>query len=148
MKPKILIVEDNILTQSVLGALFEGIDCDIMQIMNGAEVIPYLEKNKVDSIILDLELPGMSGDKIYQTLKENPEWNKIPVIPFSAHASHRNPQDVVPDSLHKLPEIVSTTQKPHDKVDINLELVRRVSEGLQIQGISLPSKMTQFLNPK
>jgi two-component system alkaline phosphatase synthesis response regulator PhoP len=51
---------------------------------SGEEGLRAIEKDKPDLIILDLMLPGMSGTKICQRLKENAQTKNIPIIMVTA----------------------------------------------------------------
>jgi CheY-like chemotaxis protein len=89
---KIMMVEDNegdtVLAREAL-AFIES-DSELIHVCNGDEAFEYLndgEKLKPDIIILDLNLPGMSGVEILQILKSDPVTEKIPVIIFSTSGS-------------------------------------------------------------
>ncbi|WP_172840368.1 response regulator [Solemya pervernicosa gill symbiont] len=45
-----------------------------------------IEKECVDLILMDINLPGMSGVEALQLLKQNPETAAIPVVALSANA--------------------------------------------------------------
>src|SRR5512143_1867000 len=70
-KPAVLIIEDNdslidIFTQAMKVAGFE-----IETAANGVEAFDKLAKMKPDVIILDLYLPGVSGDKILAYIRHD-----------------------------------------------------------------------------
>jgi CheY-like chemotaxis protein len=145
MKLHVLGVEDNHLTQLVLKALFTRVGCDYASLWNGKEVLPYLEKNAVDVIILDLDLPGMTGDEIYKAISENPNYRRIVVIPFTAHADKRSKDVLPPHLVNKVPEIIYTLDRTGDPQDINKQLVQTVADNLVEQGHALPAEMSEYL---
>lgn len=84
---KILYVEDNranlhlmdeVLASQPLYALISA--CD------GKEGIEKALKEKVDLIVLDMNLPDMNGYEVFQALKSNDQTKDIPVIALSANA--------------------------------------------------------------
>lgn len=81
MREKILIIDDDIqignLEQEVLER--EGYSC--MRAYSGTEALLLLEKERPDLILLDLMLPGLSGEEVMEKL------SGIPVIVVSAKVS-------------------------------------------------------------
>ncbi|WP_114765729.1 response regulator transcription factor [Vibrio rhodolitus] len=77
----ILIIEDNIeLAQTIVDYFdVEGIMSD--HAANGVLGLELLQKNDYDAVILDVNLPLMSGFKICQILRE--EGNDIPILMLS-----------------------------------------------------------------
>lgn len=78
MKKTILIIDDDIqigdLEQEVLGR--EGYNC--IRAYSGTEAVMLLERQRPDLILLDLMLPGMSGEEVLRRI------GGIPVIVVSA----------------------------------------------------------------
>jgi len=138
---KILVAEDNVLTQTVLSALFESLGFDVVGIMAGNEVLPFLEENKVDIIILDLELPGMRGDEIYLKIQENESLKNIPVIPFSAHSQPGSFGKLFANTITKLSELDTRDVGVEQPKDINEKLVNEVTSILIQQGKSFPPEL-------
>ena len=52
----------------------------VLTIPSGDKLFSVLEKNKPDLILLDVEMPGMSGYDVIKVIKANPETAGIPVI--------------------------------------------------------------------
>jgi PleD family two-component response regulator len=49
-----------------------------------------LDRTKVDLILLDMEMPELSGLEFLEALREKPEWRRIPVVMVSANSQLRN----------------------------------------------------------
>ena len=81
MKYKILVVDDDTTINTMIKKLLSENGYDITSAYSGTEAMLLLEKEKFNLIILDLMLPGISGEDILQDLKKN---NYIPVIGLSA----------------------------------------------------------------
>ena len=82
---KILIVEDEKYTRDTLALVLENSGYKIIDVANGkdalAVIFDSLEKNDpVDIIVLDIELPGLSGLQVIETLRTNNFWIPILVI--------------------------------------------------------------------
>ncbi len=84
-KKEILIVEDDIYSLEYLTELLSDTNIKIKTAQNGTEALDIVkESEKLDLILMDIQLPGISGDKVTQKIRE---FNKdIPVIAQTAHA--------------------------------------------------------------
>ena len=83
---KILIVDDDPLIVGLLNEiLMEGRYQNIFSTDDPYQVIPLYKKHQFDLIILDIQMPGISGIKILQHLQKVVESNYLPVIVLTAH---------------------------------------------------------------
>lgn len=136
MKPKMLVVDDNSLAGITVATLFDTLGFDVNWIANGLQVLPFLEKNPVDILILDLELPGMTGDVIYKSMKENPRFKDIPIVPFTAHLN--TPAEKLTNSFilnaynqtRVIPDIVFKTSATGEAINLNHKLIDEVAYSL------------------
>ena len=51
---------------------------------NGREALDFLQSKRFDLVLLDMMMPGMNGDEVLQTIKDNPDTRDIPVVMISA----------------------------------------------------------------
>lgn len=77
---RILVVDDDAAINSLLIKLL-GTKYDVQSAYSGTEALMCLEKGKYDLLILDLMLPGMTGEQVLDKIVED---RKIPVIGLSA----------------------------------------------------------------
>lgn len=82
--PVILIVDDNPQNLQVLGKLLQENKYEIEFSTSGAAALVWLRKRKFDLILLDINMPGMSGFEVCKTIKSDPVLNHIPVLFLSA----------------------------------------------------------------
>ena len=124
-KPLLLYVEDNPtnlrLVQEVLG--FRS-DLSLMTATDGIEGLELARAHRPDVVLLDMNLPGMSGREIQRQLREQPETAATPVLAISANAM-RNDIDAALDAgffryLTKPIDIAAL----NDALDAALALVR------------------------
>ena len=83
-KKKVLIIEDNIPNYKLLEILLTQSEIKIIHASNGLEFYKLINKNKYDIVLLDIQLPDISGYEILEYIKKN---TKIPVIIQSAFGS-------------------------------------------------------------
>jgi putative two-component system response regulator len=78
-KAVILTVDDDpIILNAVLEVLKQ--DYTVRPFTSGEAALSYLKKNTADLILLDHNMPQMTGLEVLQTLQDNPETRTIPVI--------------------------------------------------------------------
>ena len=82
--PVILIVDDNPQNLQVLGKLLQDNQYVIEFATNGPAALDWLNIRPFDLILLDINMPGMSGFEVCRKIRKNPQWNNIPVIFLSA----------------------------------------------------------------
>ena len=84
----ILVVEDNKINQFIINKLLAQIGCSCHIVETGEEVIDALETTPFNLILMDCNLPGMSG---YEATKKVREWehkkngSHIPIIALTAN---------------------------------------------------------------
>ncbi len=84
--PRILIVEDDFLNMKLMIDLFEEHGYGTFQAVNGQEAINLARAKRPDLIVMDIQLPGLSGLDVIRQLKSDGEIMDIPVIAVSAMA--------------------------------------------------------------
>lgn len=83
MKYKILIVEDETDISELLVKILDGAGYLTQQAFSGTEAILLLEKEVPDLILLDLMLPGKSGEELLHAIREKMNCD-VPVLVLSA----------------------------------------------------------------
>jgi len=88
---KIMVVEDSPETRNTLKNIFEvsfsgsEIPCEVLMNSSGEEALEKLKSGVIPNlIILDINLPGISGAEVLKELKNDERWKKIPVFPYSS----------------------------------------------------------------
>jgi len=87
---KILIVEDNPINLKLLRDILTFQKYVVLEASEGESAIKIIEENfqTIDLILMDIQLPGMSGLDVITCLKSSIKYSKIPIIVISAYAMH------------------------------------------------------------
>lgn len=85
-KRKVLIVEDNDLNMKLFHDLLEAHNIDTVQTRDGREVLDIARREKPDLILMDIQLPEVSGLDVTRWVKEDDELKSIPIIAVTAFA--------------------------------------------------------------
>ncbi|GEO81351.1 response regulator [Pararhodospirillum oryzae] len=86
MAKKILIVEDNDLNMKLFNDLLEANGYETIQTKDGREVVGLVRERRPDLILMDIQLPEVSGLEITRMLKDDEDLKAIPVIAVTAFA--------------------------------------------------------------
>jgi two-component system, cell cycle response regulator DivK len=82
----VMIVEDNALNMKLFRDLLEANGYRTLATSEGLEVQELVRQHNPDLIIMDIQLPEISGLEITRILKDNPSFRHIPVIAVTAFA--------------------------------------------------------------
>ena len=77
---KILIVDEDNTSREKLGGFIKGLGYEVFEATTGSEAIDQASKIRPDLIMMDLRLPGMTGDEATARLKRNISTRNIPVV--------------------------------------------------------------------
>ncbi len=80
---KVLMVEDDQLIREMVIMKLMSHGCIPYETGDGAEVISLIKQYNPHILILDLMLPGMTGEEILEHIKSNPDTAQLPVIIFT-----------------------------------------------------------------
>jgi two-component system, cell cycle response regulator DivK len=86
MKKTVLIVEDNELNMKLFNDLLEAHGYATVQTKSGVEAVGLARQHRPNLILMDIQLPEVSGLQVTQWLKDDPELASIPVIAITAFA--------------------------------------------------------------
>jgi DNA-binding response OmpR family regulator len=81
----ILVVEDN----RAIARLIQEVLCDVpgygaVTVRNGAGALTVLGASEADLVLLDIDLPDISGLALYDRLRDDPRTARLPVLFMSA----------------------------------------------------------------
>jgi two-component system, cell cycle response regulator DivK len=83
---KVLIVEDNELNMKLFNDLLTAHGYDTLQTRDGIEALALVRRHRPDLILMDIQLPEISGLEVTRWIKEDEELRLIPVIAVTAFA--------------------------------------------------------------
>jgi len=86
MSKTVLVVEDNELNMKLFHDLLEAHGYDVIQTRNGHEAIELARQHRPDLILMDIQLPEVSGLDVTRWIKEDDDLRAIPVIAVTAFA--------------------------------------------------------------
>ncbi len=86
MSKTVMVVEDNELNMKLFHDLLEARGYNILETRDGMEALKMAREKKPDLILMDIQLPEVSGLEVTKWLKEDDDLRSIPVIAVTAFA--------------------------------------------------------------
>ena len=94
MKKTVLVVEDNELNMKLFNDVLEAHGYNVVQTRDGLKALDLARTHKPDLILMDIQLPEVSGIEITKWLKEDDALRSIPVIAVTAFAMKGDEQKI------------------------------------------------------
>ncbi len=86
MPKKVLIVEDNELNMKLFNDLLEAHGYETLQTKDGFKALEMAREHTPDLILMDIQLPEVSGLEVTKWLKDDDSLSAIPVVAVTAFA--------------------------------------------------------------
>lgn len=89
-KKNILVVDDSAVMRSLIVKTLRmsGVEIEeIFQAANGLEGLELLEKQNIDLLLVDINMPVMDGMEMLDRVRSNPETSDIPVLVISTESN-------------------------------------------------------------
>ena len=120
---RILIVDDQAVNISLLEqTLHEAGYLNVTSTTNSREVFQLHRKHAYDLILLDLQMPGMDGFQVIESLKTNDRDAWLPVLVITAQPGHklRALQCGAKDFISKPFELIEVKTRVHNMLEVRL----------------------------
>ena len=85
-KPTILVVDDDQPIVTLMRKLLSEFGFDVVTAMSGAEALEAARANPPALVLLDKNMPGMSGTEVVRALREDPRFERLPILILSGES--------------------------------------------------------------
>jgi two-component system cell cycle response regulator DivK len=82
----ILVVEDNELNMKLFHDLLEAHGYNVLQTRDGMEALTLARQHRPDLIVMDIQLPQVSGLEVIKWIKQDDDLKAVPIIAVTAFA--------------------------------------------------------------
>ena len=140
-RANLLIVDDDVTVVQILGKALNSIG-RVRYATNGKDALALALREPPDVVLLDTEMPGMSGFEVLTTMRAQPTLEHVPVIFVTSH----NSQDMEEEGLARgaadfiakpiRPAIVVARVKTQLRLKIALDRLRKLSTQDALTGIA------------
>jgi len=90
MEYSLLIVDDSVTMRGLIRRVLERTSLSLTKVLeasNGAEGLERMREKRIDLVLADLNMPGMSGEEMIDAMKADDALSHIPVIVVSSEGS-------------------------------------------------------------
>ncbi len=126
-KGYILVVEDHQLLLEAIQDLLQVAGYEVATGSNGFAALEIIKKRAPDLILSDITMPQMDGYDLYQKVRENPSWVRIPFIFLTARGERT---DVLRGKALGVEDYIV---KPFDTEDLLVAIESRLGRAQAIQ---------------
>lgn len=84
--PTILVVDDNATNRLLARSLLKRLGLQSEEATSGEEALQKLRGRRYDAVLLDISMPGMSGEDTCIAIREMPLGQGLRIIAYTAHA--------------------------------------------------------------
>lgn len=82
--PVVLVVDDSKANCELIEAYLAGLYCDVISAGDGPSALSIMQTVRPDVVLLDMEMPVMSGFEVCQRIRSNPRLRMVPVVIITA----------------------------------------------------------------
>ncbi len=114
----VLVVEDNDIEMRLFTALLEAHGYTVLQAMDGMEGWRMAREHRPDLILMDIQLPKVSGLEVTKWLKDDETLKSIPVIAITTFATDGDKEKVLEDGCDayidkpfSIPDFLQTVER-------------------------------------
>lgn len=86
MPKRILVVEDNDLNRKLFCDVLKANGFEVVPVADGQNVIPTARKFKPNAVVLDIQLPNISGLELIEAFHADRALRDIPILAVTAYA--------------------------------------------------------------
>jgi two-component system, OmpR family, phosphate regulon response regulator PhoB len=87
---RVLLVDDDRDIRDVVGAMLDAVGLSVEAATSAEEALERVRKSSFDLIVLDWNLPGMTGIELCRLIRRDPALSTLPVLFLTAHASSKD----------------------------------------------------------
>ncbi len=146
---KVLIVDDQEANVLLLERMLRGAGyVSITSTMDPVAVCELHRKNRYDLILLDLQMPGLDGFQVMESLKEIEADGYLPVLAVTAHPVYklRALQGGAKDFISKPFDLAEVLVRVHNMLEVRLLHELACNHGRMLESLALNDPLTGLAN--
>ena len=117
----VLLVEDNIVNRMIGAEMLKSFGLEVMEAEDGAQAVKLLENQRVDLVLMDIQMPILDGYAATRSLRERESRLRLPRVPIVALTANAFDEDAAQSMAAGMDAHLA---KPYSRLQL-LELLRR-----------------------
>jgi CheY-like chemotaxis protein len=119
---RVLVIEDNLLNLELVSGVLESCQCDVITARTAEEGLDLAETMRPDLVLLDIRLPGMSGETAIGIIRSDPRLRGLPVIAVTAQVMQGDEAAALQAGFDAFLSKPIDTRRLRDLVDVHLRV--------------------------
>lgn len=142
-KPTIILIDDNDLDLDIYSEYLKN-DYNVLAYHRAHEALKYIQENKIDLILCDINMPDMDGFSFYQSVNVSQKTSSIPFIFLSSKRDQKTE-----DRIKKFPisDFITKPVVKDDLVSTVDRILKRHKHEMTVSGERLDRKITDLIAP-
>lgn len=83
---KVLVVDDNRSSRDLIRAILKTVHCTVIEASHGQEALDLVKQERPGLVLLDIDMPGLSGLTVVKKIREETSLADLPVVAVTAFA--------------------------------------------------------------
>ncbi|HWL54067.1 MAG TPA: response regulator [Chthoniobacteraceae bacterium] len=89
-KPTVLVVDDSFTARTLQKSILETDGYEVQIAVDGKQALAMLQVQPFDAVVTDVQMPGMDGFQLLETMKGHPRLKEIPVVLVTSLSSEED----------------------------------------------------------
>ncbi len=94
MAKRVLVVEDNELNLKLFCDLLRAHDYEVRPLRDGREAVATAHEFAPDLIVMDIQMPHVTGDELIVAMKGDPDLRAVPIMAVTAYAGREDEERI------------------------------------------------------
>jgi two-component system, OmpR family, aerobic respiration control sensor histidine kinase ArcB len=135
---RVLLAEDNPTNQMVARQMLDALKAEVFVCFDGVEALEAYDAHEFDLVLVDIEMPRLSGLDVIRTIRQMPgERSRVPIVALTAYAMREHRKQIADSGANGL------ISKPITGIEelgrsLSSFLVQSPAPGLTSSGSSCP----------
>jgi signal transduction histidine kinase len=117
----VLLVEDNIVNRMIGAEMLRSFGLDVIEAEDGSQCVTMLERQRVDLVLMDIQMPGLDGYAATRQVREREGRLRLPRVPIVALTANAFDEDA---AMSLVAGMDAHLAKPYSREQLR-ELLRR-----------------------
>lgn len=140
----VLLAEDNEINQQVATQILAEAKIEVEIANNGEEAVDAVKKKSYDAVLMDMQMPRMDGYQASGVIRQNPEFQDLPIIAMTANAMEGDREKCIEAGMN---DYVSKPIDPDTLFATLLKWIEVSSKDSTAQEVEVKLDSTEEKNP-
>jgi CheY-like chemotaxis protein len=85
--PRVLVIDDTEVSRMAIAEVLSAAGYQVLQLASAIGATRMIMQHKVQAAVIDVAMPGLSGDKLITLLRDNPRMRDLKIVVISARSA-------------------------------------------------------------